>query len=58
MPADVAQQIVTAIEADADERHLGWPEKAFARINALLPGLVDRALRKQNRQMEPYAREG
>ena len=57
-PADVAQQIVTAIEADADERHLGWPEKAFARINALLPGLVDRALRKQNRQMEPYAREG
>ena len=56
-PESVAEQILAAIEADVDERHLGWPEKAFARINALLPGLVDRALRKQNRQMERFARE-
>jgi len=56
-PAWVADQVIAAIEADVKERHLGWPEKLFARLNALLPALVDGALRKQNRVMEPFARE-
>jgi short-subunit dehydrogenase len=56
-PEWVAQRIVAAIEGDAKEVHLGFPEKLFARINGLLPRLVDAALRKQNRAMEPFARE-
>lgn len=56
-PERVAEQIVAAIEAEAQERHLGFPEKLFARINAVLPRLVDGALRKQNRIMESFARE-
>lgn len=56
-PEWVVERIIAAIERDAEEVHLGFPEKLFARINALLPRLVDMALRKQNRLMEPFARE-
>ncbi len=56
-PAWVAEKIVRAIESDAKEVHLGFPEKLFARINAFLPRLVDAALHKQNRVMEAFARE-
>jgi len=56
-PERVAKQIVAAIESETSERHLGFPEKLFARINAILPRLVDGALRKQNRSMEAFARE-
>jgi hypothetical protein len=31
------------------ERYIGWPERLFVKINALLPGLVDRSLQKQTR---------
>lgn len=48
-PEQVARQIVEAIERDADERYIGGPEPFFARLNAVLPRLVDRALRKQSR---------
>ncbi|HXH07090.1 MAG TPA: SDR family NAD(P)-dependent oxidoreductase [Vicinamibacterales bacterium] len=48
-PERVAHAIVDAIERDADERYLGGPEPFFARLKALLPRLVDRALRKQAR---------
>jgi len=43
----VAAEIVRAISRGSRERYLGWPEKLFVRINALFPGLVDRALGKQ-----------
>lgn len=56
-PAWAADQVIAAIEADTPERYLGWPEKLFVPINALLPRLVDGALRRQNRAMEPFARE-
>ena len=55
-PEKVARQIVRAIEKDREEAFIGQPESFFARINQLLPRLVDRALRKQRRIMEPYAR--
>jgi hypothetical protein len=29
------------------DKYLGWPEKFFVRINALLPAVVDSSLRKQ-----------
>ncbi len=56
-PAKVAASIVTAIETDAKDVYLGFPEKFFARLNGLLPRIVDNGLRKQNRVMEPYARD-
>jgi short-subunit dehydrogenase len=46
-PQWVAEKIVRAIERDADDVYLGFPEGFFARLNGLLPRLVDRALIKQ-----------
>ena len=56
-PAWVAAGIVAAIEEDAKDVYLGFPEKFFARLNSFLPRLVDGGLRKQNRVMEPFARD-
>lgn len=55
-PDAVAAAIVAAIEGDLDEAYLGWPEKLFVRINALLPRLVDGALRKQTRIARRFVR--
>ncbi len=55
-PKWVAEKIVAAIESDAKEVFLGFPEKFFARLNSILPRLVDNGLRKQNRIMESFAR--
>ncbi|MCB1758538.1 MAG: SDR family oxidoreductase [Gammaproteobacteria bacterium] len=55
-PAWVAERIVAAIEADAKELLLGFPEKLFARLNGLIPRFVDGGLRKQNQLMERFAR--
>lgn len=46
-PADVARAVLAAVQAERAELYLGWPEKLFVRINGMLPGVVDRALRKQ-----------
>ncbi|RTQ99173.1 SDR family oxidoreductase [Halomonas nitroreducens] len=46
-PEGVARQVRLAIERGRKETRLGGPERLFARLNALLPGLVDRALRQQ-----------
>jgi len=56
-PADVARRVVQAIERDRDEVVLGWPESLFVRLNALLPRLIDVALRKQNRIMRTFLHE-
>jgi hypothetical protein len=39
------------------EAVLGWPEKLFARVNGLLPRVVDSALRKQLPVIRRYAAE-
>lgn len=57
-PAWVAERIVEAIERDARDLGLGFPERFFARLNAVLPRLVDGGLRKQNRTTAQYARGG
>ncbi len=54
-PDEVARFIVESIIKDKSNAYYGWPEKLFVRINALLPGLVDGALRKQNRVMAQFA---
>jgi short-subunit dehydrogenase len=46
-PQWVAGMIVRALERDADDVYLGFPESFFARLNGLLPRIVDRALIKQ-----------
>ncbi len=46
-PRRVAQKIVRAIEREKDEAYLGFPESLFARINAVLPGIVNRGITKQ-----------
>jgi short-subunit dehydrogenase len=43
-PAQVAAQIVAMLRGTARLRYLGWPEKLFVRLNALLPAVVHSAL--------------
>lgn len=54
-PEAVAEQVIAAIERDAADAYLGWPEKFFVRLNALLPRLVDGSLMKQAARMRPFA---
>jgi short-subunit dehydrogenase len=54
-PLVVAQHVVRAIEQDKQDYYIGWPECLFVRINAILPRLVDGALRKQNQQARSFA---
>ncbi len=56
-PAWVAAKTLAAIEADAKDVYLGFPEKFFARLNSFLPRLVDGGLRKQNQVMGGFARD-
>ncbi len=56
-PELVARRIVRAVERDARDRYLGFPESLFVRVNALIPRLVDRALRDQNIRTRPFAEE-
>ena len=56
-PQWVAEQIVKSITKDFKDVYLGFPEKLFVRINAILPRLVDKALTKQNTQMAEFSRQ-
>jgi len=55
-PQWVASRILQAVAKDRDEVLLGFPESLFARLNALLPRLVDLGLRRQRPQIERFAR--
>lgn len=46
-PERVARSVCRMLEQAEHERVIGWPEKLFVRINALLTPLVDQAIRKQ-----------
>jgi hypothetical protein len=48
-PSHVAQVVVEAIENDSAERQLGFAERFFAKLNALLPRVVDKGLVQQSR---------
>lgn len=56
-PQFVAEEIVKQLKGSARTRYLGWPEKLFVRINALLPGLVHRSLVKNLKIIKQYAVE-
>lgn len=47
-PSVVVEQIVQAVVHEKKDVYLGSPEKFFVRINALLPRLVDGALKKND----------
>lgn len=49
-PEQVAARIVACIADPVDQLVIGFPESLFVRINALAPGLVDRALRGNDRK--------
>lgn len=46
-PEQVADTLVKLVKSNRHCRFMGWPEKLFVKINALLPRLVDRALVKK-----------
>lgn len=46
-PEAVAAALIDTLRGPAPERLLGMPERLFARLNQIAPGLVDSALRRQ-----------
>ena len=48
-PELVAKRMIAAIESDAKDVYIGFPESLFVRVNALLPRMVDGALAKNDR---------
>ncbi len=55
-PQCVAEAVTRLIiRADKNQWFLGWPETLFARLNQILPGLVDGALRKQLAVIKKFA---
>lgn len=49
-PERVAARIAATVGASAGNVVIGFPESIFVRVNALAPGLVDRALRANDRK--------
>jgi short-subunit dehydrogenase len=54
-PQTVALAIEAVLREERDEWLLGAPERWFAKINGLVPRLVDRSLRKQLAIVKRYA---
>ena len=56
-PAAVARAARRLLQQEAADSVVGWPEKLFARVNAVLPGVVDGAIRRQLPVIRRYARQ-
>jgi short-subunit dehydrogenase len=54
-PQTVAAEIERVLLGERRERLIGAPERLFAKLNALFPALVDRALRRQLAVVRRYA---
>ena len=48
-------RIVESMRKEQRRTGIGWPERGFARLNQLLPSLVDRAIARQLRTIKSYA---
>ena len=57
-PDIIAGKIFGAIEAGKKEAYFGYPEAIFARLNGLLPGIIDNATKAQNRIARTFAKPG
>ena len=55
-PDYVAREIVNHLQQDKTLSYLGWPEKIFVRLNALLPSVVHNALVKKLGLIKQFAR--
>jgi len=56
-PSLVADEVMRIISDRAKtDKYIGWPEKLFIRVNALLPGIVDSNLRKRLPLIRRFAR--
>jgi short-subunit dehydrogenase len=55
MPQRVAERIVEAMRKDTRRTGIGWRERCFARLNQLVPGLVDAAVARQLDTIKSYA---
>ncbi|MBP2846068.1 SDR family oxidoreductase [Dickeya oryzae] len=53
-PDWVADRVVNALERERLRQWLGWPEKVFVALNALLPNVVDKAIRRQLAVIQRY----
>lgn len=53
-PELVAKEFMTLLKSSARRRHIGFPEKLFARLNGLLPELVDSAIIKQLKTIKTF----
>jgi short-subunit dehydrogenase len=49
-PEDVAREIMAAVGARKKEVFIGFPERLFVRLNAVLPGVVDAAVARGDRK--------
>lgn len=54
-PEWVAEQALIALQRRQKRRWLGWPECLLVRLNALFPGLLDRALARQHATIARFA---
>ncbi len=53
-PVDIALMVVQSIEKNHTEKFYGWPEKLFVKINALLPSMVSKAIKKDHSTIEKF----
>ncbi|MDT8408723.1 MAG: SDR family oxidoreductase [Wenzhouxiangellaceae bacterium] len=53
-PGLVAEKIINAIQRDRNDTVIGFPEKLIARLNQLVPGFFDLALRSHTRAMRRH----
>lgn len=54
----VATQVVAAILKNrSDEFYLGWPEKLFVKLNALIPALIGQSLAKQLKVIRRFCQQ-
>jgi len=54
-PDEVAEQLMQQLLTGQSRRYVGWPEKLFVRLNALVPELVDRAIAGKLAVIRKYA---
>ena len=55
-PTTVAKQLIDALINDKKKQFfVGWPEKFFAKLNSIMPGIVDGAMKKQLTIVKKYS---
>lgn len=54
-PEYVAQQFMLLLHSKKHRFVVGWPEKFFARINGMLPELVDKAFKQKTRKIKQFS---